>query len=386
MRILQLIPSANPALGGPGEVVRQFGSTLIEAGHKVETASLDDPRATWLEGSGMPVHALGPGILKYCYSSRIVPWLKEHARKFDCVIVNGLWQYVGLATWRASKSLPVPYFVFTHGMLDPWFRRAHPLKHLKKWLYWLPAEYRILRDARAVLFTCEQERLLARQSFEIYRCNEAIVNLGIARPAGDRDQQRRVFLNAFPELVSKRALLFLGRIHPKKGCDLLLTAFAGVAPRDRSLQLVMAGPQERAYTLELQSLAQKLEIPHRITWTGMLSGDLKWGAFHSADAFVLPSHQENFGIAAVEALACGLPVLISDQINIHREIEGDDAGLVSSDTQEGTIALLERWLALPETQRERMRAHARMCFERRFEIRRAAQGLIGVLRANGVTG
>jgi glycosyltransferase involved in cell wall biosynthesis len=332
------------------------------------------------------VHALGPGFLKYCYSSRLLPWLSNRARNVDCIIVNGLWQYMGLAAWRASKLIDKPYFVFAHGMLDPWFKRAHPLKHLKKWLYWLPAEYRILRDARAVFFTCEQERLLARESFGVYRCNEAIVNLGIARPSGDPQQQQNVFLKRFPELRDRRIILFLGRIHPKKGCDLLLSAIPKFLSENKTLHLVLAGPEEPDFGKQLRARARELEIEHRITWTGMLSGDLKWGAFHSAEVFILPSHQENFGIAAVEALACGVPVLISDQVNIYREIESDNAGLAGRDTRQGTADLLQRWLALPASAQSNMRSCARACFERRFEIKRATQGLIDVLRAHGVSG
>jgi glycosyltransferase involved in cell wall biosynthesis len=111
----------------------------------------------------------------------------------------------------------------------------------------------------------------------------------------------------------------------------------------------------------------------------MLSGDLKWGAFHAADAFVLPSHQENFGIAVAEALACGLPVLISNKVNIWREIEQDGGGLVAEDTLAGTRELLEQWVRLAPEQQERMRTSARDCFNQRFEIGRAAKSLYEAL-------
>ena len=89
---------------------------------------------------------------------RLLSWLRENATRYDAVIVNGIWQYHSYATWLALHRSETPYFVFTHGMLDPWFKRRHPLKHLKKWLYWPWADYRVLRDAQAVIFTCEEER------------------------------------------------------------------------------------------------------------------------------------------------------------------------------------------------------------------------------------
>src|SRR5205807_1194939 len=110
-------------------------------------------------------------------------------------------------------------------------------------------------------------------------------------------------------------------------------------------KLVIAGPSaDEEYRRHLQSLAG--ENKAATLFTGMLTGDLKWGALHAAEAFVLPSHQENFGIAVAEALGCGVPVLITNKINIWREIQASEAGLVSNDDRAGTIALLERWLAL----------------------------------------
>ncbi len=117
----------------------------------------------------------------------------------------------------------------------------------------------------------------------------------------------------------------------------------------------------------------------------MLQGELKWGALLAAEAFILPSHQENFGIAVAEALAVGTPVLISDKVNIWREIEADNAGLVAPDTLDGTVSLLERWLALSADARQQMGERARACFTARFEIRRATENLLAVIRANRTT-
>ena len=112
----------------------------------------------------------------------------------------------------------------------------------------------------------------------------------------------------------------------------------------------------------------------------MLSGNLKWGAFAAADAFVLPSHQENFGIAVAEALTCGVPVLISSKVNIRREIEQAGAGYVENDDLAGTRRLLERWLATSEQDRQAMRANAKKCFAEHFEINRATDSLLSVLQ------
>ena len=292
------------------------------------------------------------------------------------VVVHGLWQYHGFATWRALAGSATPYVVFPHGMLDPWFKRAHPLKHVKKWLYWNWVERQLLRDAAAVLFTTEEERLLARTTFWRYQVNERVVGAGIATPPADEDgRQRAAFLARFPALAATRNLLFLGRVHPKKGCDLLLQAFTTVAGSDPTLRLVMAGPDQDGWCDELRILAGRLGIADRITWAGMLVGDLKWGALRSADAFVLPSHQENFGIAVAEALACGVPALISQRVNIWREVVEDGAGMADEDTVAGTTATLRRWCALGSASRQAMVAAARSCFRRRFAIEHTAAQL-----------
>ena len=368
MRILELISSVNPVGGGPIEGLKQIAAVAMRRGATVEVATLDDPAAPWLRGFPLPLHAFGPARLKYSYTPRLAPWLRAHAHGYDAVVVHGLWQYHGFAARQALHGTSTPYYVFPHGMLDPWFKRTHPLKHLKKWLFWPWADYRVLRDATAVLFTTEEERLVARQSFWLYRCDEAVVGYGTAAPTGDAAQQREAFYRAFPALRDTRNLVYLSRLHPKKGCDLLLAAFARVAPRDPALRLVMAGPDQIGWQRTLVAQAKALGIAGRVTWTGMLTGDLKWGAYRAADAFVLPSHQENFGIVVAEALACGVPVLISDKVNIWREVQGAGAGIVAGDDRDGVEHLLAAWLDLPAVEREAMRSAAMVCFRSQFEI------------------
>lgn len=376
MKILHIIPSIDPKGGGPMEGVRQYGVRAVEMGHQIEVLTLDDPSSAFLQDYPLPVAAIGPSKGGYAYNSRLKDWLLTHAGQYDAVIINGLWMYHGFGAWLALRKMKVPYFVFTHGMLDPWFKRTYPLKHLKKWLYWPWAEYRVLRDATRVLFTCEQERLLARESFWLYNVKEAVVNYGAGTPpAQDQTALKETFLAQHPDLQGKRLVLFLSRIHVKKGCDLLLKAFAAVAESQRDLQLVIAGPCADAYLAELKELSEQLGISRRVSWIGMVKGDQKWGAFSAAEVFALPSHQENFGIAVAEALACRLPVLISNQVNIWREIVMDQAGFAEPDTVEGTTRLLAAWLALSAAEREQMACRARQCFERRFTAEAMAVSL-----------
>ena len=388
-RILHCISSVNPATGGPIEGLKQLAAVNTRHGHTVEVVSLDSPDDPWVQNCPVKCHAMGPGYIgNYKYSPRLVPWLKAHAHQYDAVIVNGIWQYHAFGAWQALHDSPTPYFVFTHGMMDPWFKRKYPFKHLKKWLFWPWSEYRLLRDAAAVLFTCEDERRLARQSFWLYHCDEFVVSYGTSAPPNNIEQQKAAFIDKFPHLKDTRNLLFLGRVHEKKGADLLFKALANVRKR-RSTQmadvrLVMAGPADHAYGQEMQRLSARLGLQDLVTWTGMVQGDLKWGAFRTADAFILPSHQENFGIAVAEALACEVPVLISNQVNIWREIQQANACHVDTDTVEGTERLLEKWLDTPASEWAHMRRNAGQCFQQRFLIDRTAESFIEAMEVFGM--
>lgn len=359
------------------EALRSLSTIHQRAGHSVEVASLDDPADPEVQSFPLPLHALGPATGgTYQYAPQAVRWLRRHRADYDALIVHGLWQYHSFAVWRACARTTTPYYVFPHGMLDPWFRRQFPLKHLKKALYWPWGDYRVLRDARAVLFTCEEERLLAPQSFSRYRANAVVVGLGTAEPPS---ANASLFLERFPQARDRRLLLFLGRLHPKKGCDLLLEAFARVLASDPSWLLVFAGPDDAGWQASLLQRTAELGITDRVLWTGMLRDQMKWSAFAAAEVFALPSHQENFGIAVAEALACGLPVLISRAVNIWREIEEEHAGLAAPDTLQGTEDLLAGWLQLSAGEQQGMRANARRCFVHHFDIQQSAARLLRLL-------
>jgi len=383
MRILHVIHSVNPRGGGPIEGIRQLIPALAALGIETEVLSLDAPDAPWTTEFPAHLHVVGPCFTGYGYTPRALPWLRENHANYDAVIVHGLWQYSGFAVWRALRGTTTPYHVFPHGMLDPWFKHRYPLKHLKKLLYWNWIEYRVLRDATGVLFTSEQERVESSQSFGRYDCVEELMGYGIAPPPGDAARQRALFLEKYPALREKRLVLFLGRIHEKKGCDLLLRAWQEISSAAGShfnYHLIMAGPCDHPYGKAMQALAAQLGLEASVTWTDMITGDLKWGCLRAADVFILPSHQENFGIAVAEALACGVPVLISDKVNIWREIAEDNAGLVESDDQAGTTRLLTNWLGLEPAAKQTMRTNTLHCFATRFTVAQTAQTLSRLLR------
>jgi glycosyltransferase involved in cell wall biosynthesis len=390
--LLHLIGSVDPTMGGPVEALGQLFRVFERNGIRIEVASLDQPDAPFLKDCPFKVHALGrhkgteqwpttkvPWV-RYRYSRRYPKWLAANLADYRLVILHGLWTHASLGALGPLSRSNRPYFVFTHGALDPWFRRTYPVKHRIKQLFWWAGEGRLLSNARRVLFTSESERRLARGAFLGYRVNETVIRYGIADPPPSADRQQRAFGLAAPRLGDRRYLLFLSRIHPKKGCDLLVRAFAEVAREDPELQLVIAGPDETGWRKALMQTAREAQVDDRIHWPGMLKGDAKWGAFRGCEAFVLPSHQENFGIVVAEALACGKPALISDQVNIWREVDEAGAGVVRPDTLDGTVDLLRAWIGESPAEKQARGIAARRCFLNCFDIRRTSADILGLVR------
>ncbi len=384
-RVLRIITSADLRGGGPIEGARRFAEIWARDGHRQDLLTLDPPEEEHLPDYPGKIFRVGPPrgrslLQRYRYAPAMVPWLKAHAGDYDAVIVSGLWRYMARGAYKGLAGGNVPYFVFTHGMLDPWFRESAPAKHWGKQLSWLLAEGPLTANATNVLFTTEEEKLRADKAFWPYHAKPEVVGYGTSDANGDPATQVAAFRALLPALGERRFLLFLSRIHPKKGCDLLVEGFAAIAASDPTLDLVIAGPDETGLVDGLRARTQALGIGDRIHFPGMLKGDTKTGAFRAADAFVLPSHQENFGIVVAEAMACGTPVFLSDKVNIWREVVADGAGMVEPDTLEGTKRLLQRFAALSPDERRTMGEAARASFLSRFHVEQAARGLMALIQ------
>ncbi|WP_080059910.1 glycosyltransferase [Spirosoma aerolatum] len=397
MKLLHVINSMDPAMGGPCQGIRNVIEESERLGIFREVACLDDPSADYLGKDSFRIHALGPKVGRWQYGSRLIPWLKENLDRFDAVIINGLWLYPSYGAWKAIKSYKkstnkeLKTFVMPHGMLDPYFQKAssRKLKAIRNWFYWEFLEKNVVNDADCLLFTCEEELRLARDTFNSYQPkNTKNVGYGIEEPPAFSDSMAAAFYNKCPEVKNKPYLLFLSRINYKKGIDLLIKSYSAMVDEYSSKKkdipkLVIAGPGlDTAYGEKMMNLvSEDVRLKGQVFFPGMLSGAAKWGAFYGCEAFVLPSHQENFGIALVEALACSKPVLTTNQVNIWREIAEGIAGFIDEDTLQGTQQLLSNFLALDDLARRAMGRNARSTFEKNFSIKNSVRRFTDVITA-----
>ncbi|WP_159726761.1 glycosyltransferase [Methylosinus sp. Ce-a6] len=394
MKVLHIIASVDPRSGGPISGIISSADVWFRHGHQRHVLSLDPESAPYLAECPVPVFAVGsdhaahPFVrrvtpwLRYRYSPRLVGWLKSHVHEYDVVIINGLWNYASFGGWLGLRGADVAYFNFPHGALDPWFNTAYPVKTIFKTIFWKLFEHRVLRDATGVFFTSEEERLASRTSFAPYFAEEHVVGYGSSDIEGDAKAQADEFYARYPATRGRRLILFLSRIHEKKGVDLLIDAFAKIANDFPDFDLVIAGPDQVGLRSRLERRADDCGIAaHRIHWPGMLTGDVKWGAYRASEFFVLPSHQENFGIVVADAMMLSVPVLITNKVNIWREIEADGAGLVVNDDTSSIEDGLRRLCGATANERAVMGNNGRACFLARFDVEKTAIDLLETMNA-----
>jgi glycosyltransferase involved in cell wall biosynthesis len=360
--------------------VRQIGTAMLRRGHNVNVASLSDTQMRkWIGDFPIRNICLGPSVLTYSFSPKFILWFFRNASSYDVLVINGLWQFHGIATAVMAWLLDKPYVVYIHGMLGP-LGKGTLWKYSKKLAYWTLLEYWVVSKARFAIFASEEEAVLAKNFFPFFRWREAVVRNGIERPPALRQEDKMRLLSRFPELRGKSIVLFLGRLNPGKGCDILLEAFAAELSRDSRYHLMVVGPIENPeYTSFLHAKAMELDIAEQVTWTGLLIGGDKEAAFTLASLFVSPSHHENFGFAVVEAIARGVPVIATNKINIHELLSSAEAAIVCDDTVQGVSQALRKWISMTDQARESLQAKQLEAFERLFSVEQTAEQLDSVL-------
>lgn len=383
MKVLHVIPTLSPADGGPTRGLRDAAKGLYDHGIEVSICTTnEDQRAKLAVPLGRPQWEAGATVwyfdrltFFYTLSLGITGWLVKHIREFDLVHIHCLFSFPSTAAAFIAHKQQVPYIIRPLGTFSHWgIRNRRPLL---KQISTLFIERQILQNASLIHFTSEQERDEFPPAHLRTRC--VVVPIGIDLTPTWVLSKPGNFKARFAELTGKTLLLFLSRIDPKKGLDLLLPALVQLKLLKLNVALVVAGKGENEFTESLHQKAQKLGIGGDIIWAGFLSGQAKLEALADADVFVLPSYSENFGIAVVEAMASGLPVLISDQVGIHQQVVQAGAGLVVPCQVEALTEALARIAQSPDWRRH-MGIRGRQLVEEHFSLESVTRSLIDVYR------
>ena len=332
MKILHVIANLAPRYGGPSKACWEMARAVAQLGHEVSiyTTNQDGPgelavplgQPVWQEGVEIRYFPIQPPRF-WGTSLPLALGLRHKVPASDLVHIHSLYFFHSLVAGHYCRQNAIPYLVRPHGTLDPFIYRRHRWrKRLVEHLF----EHRNIRRAAALHFTTAEEQALAAPY--TFDTPGLVVPLGIGADEFAAMPEPGSFRRRHPEIGDKRIILFFGRVNFKKGLDILAKAFGAVARRRQDVHLVIAGPDNEGWGARVRTWLGEEGVLGRTTFTGMLLGPDKLAVLRDASMFVLPSYSENFGLAVIETMAAGLPVIISDKVNIWREVESAGAGKV----------------------------------------------------------
>lgn len=369
MKILHILPTIESSSGGPPRSTTATLRALHEADASVENTVLstdfelrDEWRATledrFPERTTLKLFPL-IGEHTLSFSPKLVRWLWRHIRQFDVVVIRAMLHPLSSACAWIARWMKVPYVITPHGTLS-----RYTFEHRNTWLkrnYYRLVESKTLEGASCIQATTPQER-------------EQVKELGTDTPI-------RVIPHPFEGGTRQnevqrdpKQVLFLSRLHPMKGLDLLMEAASRVREDHPEVHFVIAGSGSEEYEAELRQRSQELQIQDRVEFVGFVEGEEKQRLFASCGAFVLPSYRENFGIAAIEAMDAGMPVVVSDCVETYTDIVEYDAGIVIKPDASELVEALERLLSTPQL-RDRLGKRGKSLVAEKYSPQRVGRKL-----------
>jgi glycosyltransferase involved in cell wall biosynthesis len=371
MRILHVIATLDPSHGGPPAVALRLGAAQAGQGHRVVIAAYETPDAAQridrslasIPGVDRVERLFVPagGAGERFFGRAAGAFFERLAPDFDVLHLHGVWDTILRAGARGARRAGVPYVVVPHGMLDPWCLGATPAKRLKKRLA-LALVYRRMLDGAAFLHVLNTDERDLMAPLGLRAPREVIPN-GVFLDEFRDLPSPDAFASQRPELAGRPYILFLSRLHPKKGLDILADAFAQVARRHPSLCLVVAGPDDGALA-PLREQVARLSLTDRVLIVGPLYGRDKLAALTGAQAFCLTSRQEGFSMAITEAMACAVPVVVSRECHFPEVAQADAGRVVPLDGAACARAILD--VISDESRRRAMGLRGRALVEARF--------------------
>ena len=332
MRVLHYTDVLRLEEGGVVRAVLDLTAGLARAGVEVTLATGDttDAPPEWRNDPTAPnVVAVDRSKTILLRPKTTGPELLRLAQAHDIVHLHNPWDTLNPALAEAARAAGKPYVISSHGMLDDWCMAE---KALKKRVYLALFAKRLLDGAAWVHYTAQAEQQQSQKWAPRSRSFVAPLLMDLSaysQPIGP-DEALKNFPNLADEAETR--LLFLSRVDPKKGVDVLIRCVAELSRRRVACRAFIAGPGNEAYVHQLKGIAEELGVADRIHFLGMVKGSLKWSLYRACDLFVLPTHQENFGIVLVEAMGSALPTITTPQVDIWQELQEHGARIA-----EGTV-------------------------------------------------
>lgn len=368
--VVHVISSVDPRAGGTTTQLVSLVKAQVELGMTVTVIStfaqdFDPSAAEEMQNAGAYLELVGPSTQVLAWHPKISRVLRDVIVTANVVHIHGLWEEIQHRAAVIARELDVPYLFSLHGTLEPWSMQQ---SRLKKQIYMAVRMKKNLNEASALHYSDGLEQELTAD----WRLGTpAIIQpYAVDLSPFERLPSEGVFRRAFPKLGDSPYVLFLGRLHSRKGLDVLIPAFARGAPAEH--KLVIAGPAgEEGYEPQLHKMVKDLGLVDRVIFTGMLDGNIRTAAYAEADLFVLPSHSENFGTSAIESLACGTPVIVSFGVALSRQIALNTVGDVVEIAVDPLADTIRTWLA-DAARREDAGARGRDWVFRTFDARATA--------------
>lgn len=374
MKILHIVISLAPEWGGPTKVVTELTEALVKKGLEISIFAPvkkgDEVKIVRPKGVNLRLFEQGFFARWWSgYSPALAKAVAQEIDKFDLVHIHELWSYPHFMTYRTAKKIKKPYVITVHGGLEPW---AINHKALKKKIYSVLVQKRILREAVA-LHAITNEEVKHIRAFGVDNRTIMIPN-GINLKEFQTLPVRRDLEQLYPQLAGKQVLLFLGRLHPKKGLDILARAFGKVARERDDLCLLVVGPDSEGYRAEVVKILAAEGTLDKVVFAGMLTGHEKLAVLGGADIFVLSSYSEGFSMAVLEAMVSGLPVIITRQCHFP-EVAEAEAGLVIEPEVGQLATAMEKLLDEPQLRQE-MGGNGRRLVNEKFTWDKIADQMI----------
>ena len=363
--ICHVVASINEEVGGPAYSVTHLTQALSEQKIFPHLFTLNYQKVgEQLATNGVKLHSYNATPIAR-YLRGFQPSAYQHleqlaSTEIDLIHNHGLWMFPNIYARQAALVNRLPLVISPRGMLESWSLKN---SWYKKWLAWILYERKNLNSATAFHATSDEELQSIRRLG--YKQPIALIPNGITIPSLDNLPSREVLNQVFPQLSDKKWLLFLSRLHPKKGIDNLLYVWQSLINQFPNWHLIIAGPDLIGYRAKLESLTTQLGLTKQVTFTGMLSGELKIAALSQSNLFVLPTHSENFGIAIAESLAYGVPAITTkgapwkDLIEYH-------CGWWIDDNQKALKEALLEAMKLSDQERQEMGSRGRIMVEKKY--------------------